>query len=99
MGGFKSIKLTVKPIGVKWNYLNLLIFNYEQRAPSSIKNAEIKKAPAELRCKTGGYGQFPCFRTTGKPCSCHLCSPYRYAKGIKKEEYGAKRFEIAQSGI
>jgi len=61
MGGFKSIKLTVKPIGVKWNYLNLLIFNYEQRAPSSIKNAEIKKAPAELRCKTGGYGQFPCF--------------------------------------
>jgi hypothetical protein len=64
-----------------------------------LKMLKLKKRLQNYGAKPGDTGNFHAFRTTGKPCSCHLCSPYRYAKGIKKEEYGAKRFEIAQSGI
>lgn len=28
-------------------------------------------------------GNFNCYRTSGKPCSCYLCSPYKYKRNIK----------------
>jgi len=75
-----------------------LIMNKGRR--HQLKMLKFKKRLRNYGAKPGNAGSnFHVFRTTGKPCSCFLCSPYKYAKGVKKEEYVAKRFEIAQSGI
>lgn len=41
--------------------------------------------------------KFHVFRTTGKPCSCHLCSPRRFEKGMNKKAHKSVVFEVEQS--
>lgn len=62
-----------------------------------LKMLKFKKRLRNYGKKLSEGDSFHVFRTTGKPCSCHLCSPYRYAKGIKKYEYKEKQFAITQS--
>jgi hypothetical protein len=39
-----------------------------------------------------------CFRTTGKPCSCWLCSPTSYKEtGLKKAEYKVIQRELNEA--
>lgn len=42
-----------------------------------LKMLKYKKRLKQLNLKAG-EGRFNCFRTTGKPCSCAVCSPYKY---------------------
>jgi hypothetical protein len=28
-------------------------------------------------------GTFNCYRTSGKPCSCYMCSPYKFSRKTK----------------
>lgn len=48
--------------------------------------AKFKKRLANLKL-TNVVGKFYPFKTSGKPCSCYLCSTHKYKhNGVKKQE-------------
>jgi hypothetical protein len=52
---------------------------------------KFKKRLKNYRLKEGD-GKFNCFRTTGKPCSCSMCSP-KEEKDKYKVKYKQKLIE------
>jgi hypothetical protein len=48
---------------------------------------EIKMTKFKKRLKVLGLlykeGNFHCYRTSGSPCSCYMCSPYKFKRKIK----------------
>ncbi len=44
-----------------------------------ITNLKYKKRLKVLNIKGENY----CFKQQGKPCSCYMCSPYKYNRKIK----------------
>lgn len=62
-----------------------------------IKMVWYKRRLNNLRLPKNGV-HFHVYRTTGKPCSCAMCSPGKEkANGIKKKAYKEFQFELQQS--
>lgn len=62
---------------------------------------ELKMLKFKKRLKNYGLtnkeGNFNCFRTTGKPCSCWCCQPDKMKiNGLKKKEYKEIQFQLTK---
>lgn len=66
------------------------------------RRQELKKLKFKRRLKLYGYKigdkdiygreiNLNCYKTTGKPCSCDLCSPYKYNRNKEKLNF---KFEL-----
>lgn len=47
------------------------------------KQLKFKKRIIKLRLIITETTNYNCYRTTGKPCSCSVCSPNKYSRKIK----------------
>jgi len=60
-----------------------------------LKMLKFKKRLENYRL-VGVNGNFNCFRSTGKPCSCWCCQPEKMkVNGLKKKEYKEIKFQLS----
>lgn len=50
-----------------------------------LKMLKFKKRLKQLGLTTK-EGNFNCYRTTGQPCSCYMCSPYKFSRKTKHKK-------------
>jgi hypothetical protein len=52
------------------------------------RRQEITTLKHKKRCKVLGLKpeEHYCYKAQGKPCSCYMCSPYKYSRKIKHKE-------------
>jgi len=50
-----------------------------------LKMLKFTKRLKQLRL-TIKEGNFNSYRTTGQPCSCYMCSPYKFSRKIKHKD-------------
>ena len=52
---------------------------------TELTKLKYKKRLKQLGLKEG-EGKFTCYKSTGKPCSCEMCSPYKYNRTEKHKK-------------
>jgi hypothetical protein len=50
---------------------------------NELTKLKYKKRLKNLSLNDDSNGKYYCFKTTGKPCSCFMCSPYKFDRNEK----------------